>query len=50
LLDLCDSGLTVKEIAAEFKERRLEIPEVPAAESCLAGIEILRQQRLIALS
>jgi hypothetical protein len=50
LLDLCDGGLTVKEIAAEFKERRLEIPGVPAAESCLAGIEILRRQRLIALT
>jgi hypothetical protein len=50
LLSLCEGGLTVKEIAAEFKERQLGIPGVPAAESCLAGIEILRQQRLIALS
>src|SRR5215471_2684231 len=50
LLDLCEGNLTLREITAEFEESRLGIPGVPAAQACLAGIEILRQQRLIALS
>jgi radical SAM superfamily enzyme YgiQ (UPF0313 family) len=50
LLGLCAGTLTVKQIAAEFQQRKIEIPGVPAAEACLAGIEILRQQKLIALS
>jgi radical SAM superfamily enzyme YgiQ (UPF0313 family) len=49
LLGLCEGTLTLKEIAAEFQQRKLEIPGVPADKACLAGIEILRQQRLIAL-
>ena len=50
LLDLCEGRLTVQEIAAEFLLRNIEIAGVPAGKLCLAGIEILRQQRLIALS
>jgi radical SAM superfamily enzyme YgiQ (UPF0313 family) len=49
LLDLCEDGLTVQEIAGEFLLRNIEVPGVPAEKACLAGIEILRQQRLIAL-
>jgi radical SAM superfamily enzyme YgiQ (UPF0313 family) len=50
LLDLCEGGLTVQEIAAEFIVRQIEISGVPADKLCLAGIQILRQQRLIALA
>ena len=50
LLGLCEGSLTVKEIAAEFLQRKIEVPGVPADKACLAGIEILRQQRLIALA
>jgi radical SAM superfamily enzyme YgiQ (UPF0313 family) len=49
LLDLCEDGYTVQEITGEFLLRNVEIPGVPANKACLAGIEILRQQRLIAL-
>jgi radical SAM superfamily enzyme YgiQ (UPF0313 family) len=50
LLSLCAGSLTVEEIAAEFEQRKIEIPGIPAGRACLAGIEILRQQRLIALA
>lgn len=50
LLDLCVGGWTVQEITGEFLLRNIEIPGVPAEKACLAGIEILRQQRLIALA
>ena len=50
LLDLCEDGLTVQEITGEFLLRNIEVPGVPADKACLAGIEILRQQRLIALA
>ena len=50
LLDLCADGLTVQEIAGEFVLRNIEIPGIPTYKACLAGIEILRQQRLIALA
>jgi radical SAM superfamily enzyme YgiQ (UPF0313 family) len=50
LLGLCEGSLTVKEIAAEFLQRKIEVPGVPADKACLAGIEMLRQQRLIALA
>ncbi len=50
LLGLCAGSLTVQEIAAEFVQRKIEIPGIPAGQACLAGIEILRQQRLIALA
>jgi hypothetical protein len=49
LLGLCEARLTVKEIAAEFLQRKIEVPGIPADKACLAGIEILRQQRLIGL-
>ncbi len=49
LLDLCADGFTVQEITGEFLLRNIEIPGVPVSKACLAGIEILRQQRLIAL-
>lgn len=50
LLALCEGSLTVEEIAAEFRQRKIEVSGVPADKLCLAGIEILRQQRLIALA
>jgi hypothetical protein len=50
LLDLCDGGLTVQEITGEFLLRNIEIPGVPVDKVCLAGLEILRQQRLLALA
>lgn len=50
LLDLCEGSLTVKEIAAEFQQRKIGIPGVPTDMVCTAGIEILRQQGLIALA
>jgi hypothetical protein len=50
LLDLCEDGLTVQEIAGEFQLRNIEVPGVSPEKACLAGIEILRQQRLIALA
>jgi radical SAM superfamily enzyme YgiQ (UPF0313 family) len=50
LLDLCEDGFTVQEITGEFLLRNIEVPGVPLGKACLAGIEILRQQRLIALA
>jgi hypothetical protein len=50
LLDLCNDGLTVQEITGEFLLRNIEIPGVPVDKVCLAGLEILRQQRLLALA
>jgi radical SAM superfamily enzyme YgiQ (UPF0313 family) len=50
LLDLCEDGFTVQEITGEFLLRNIEIPGIPANKACLAGIEILRQQRLIAIA
>jgi radical SAM superfamily enzyme YgiQ (UPF0313 family) len=50
LLDLCADGFTVQEITGEFLLRNIEVPGVPVSKACLAGIEILRQQRLIALA
>jgi radical SAM superfamily enzyme YgiQ (UPF0313 family) len=50
LLDLCEGNLTVEEITAEFRQRKIEVAGVPADKLCLAGIEILRQQRLIAIA
>jgi len=50
LLGLCEGGLTFKEITAEFQKRKIELPGIPPDRACLVGIEILRQQRLIALA
>jgi radical SAM superfamily enzyme YgiQ (UPF0313 family) len=50
LLDLCASGMTVKEMRGEFLLRGIELSGISADKLCLAGIEILRQQRLIALA
>jgi hypothetical protein len=50
LLDLCDGNLTVDDITAEFRKRKIELSGVPSDKLCLAGIEILRQQRLIGLA
>jgi len=50
LLDLCVDGLTVQEMAGEFLTRGIEISGVTPRKLCLAGIEILRQQRLIGLA
>ncbi|HYX68999.1 MAG TPA: radical SAM protein, partial [Terriglobales bacterium] len=50
LLDLCEGDLTVEEIAAKVRQDNIDIPGIPADKLCLAGIEILRQQRLVALA
>ena len=50
LLNLCEDGYTVQEITGEFLLRNIEIPGVSVDKVCLAGIEILRQQRLLALA
>ena len=50
LLDMCEEGLTVQEIAGEFMLRNIEVTGIPPDKACLVGIEILRQQRLIALA
>jgi hypothetical protein len=47
LLDLCAEGLTVQEMRGEFILRGIEIAGVSGDKICLAGLEILRQQRLI---
>ncbi|HEV2992398.1 MAG TPA: radical SAM protein [Candidatus Angelobacter sp.] len=49
LLDLCNGTLTVNEIAAEFQQRKIEVSGIPAEEVCLAGLQILCQQQLIAV-
>jgi radical SAM superfamily enzyme YgiQ (UPF0313 family) len=48
LIELCSSNLTVKEITAEFLLRQIQVSGIPPEKVCLAGLEILRQQRLIA--
>jgi radical SAM superfamily enzyme YgiQ (UPF0313 family) len=50
LLNLCADGLTVREMTGEFILRGIEVAGVSPERLCLAGIEILRQQRLIALA
>jgi hypothetical protein len=50
LLDLCAGSLTVEEITAELRQRNVDIPGIPVDKVCLAGLEILRQQRLLALA
>ncbi len=50
LLALCDGHLTVNDITEEFLQRKIEIQGIPPRKVCLAGIEILRQQRLIGLA
>jgi radical SAM superfamily enzyme YgiQ (UPF0313 family) len=48
LLDLCAEGLTVQEMRGEFILRGIELAGISADKLCLAGLEILRQQGLIA--
>jgi radical SAM superfamily enzyme YgiQ (UPF0313 family) len=50
LLDLCAEGLTVQEMRGEFILRGIEVAGIPGDKLCLAGLEILRQQHLIALA
>ncbi|HTD22949.1 MAG TPA: radical SAM protein [Terriglobales bacterium] len=50
LLGLCEGSLTVEEIAARFRQHKIEVSGIPADKLCLAGLEILRQQRLIGLA
>jgi len=50
LLDLCAGSLTVEEITAQLRQRNVDIPGIPVDKVCLAGLEILRQQRLLALA
>jgi radical SAM superfamily enzyme YgiQ (UPF0313 family) len=49
LLALCEDGLTVREMAGEFILRGIEVAGVSPDKLCLAGIEILRQQKLVGL-
>jgi len=50
LLSLCESGLTVEEIAEQFRQIDIEVAGVPPDKLCLAGLEILRHQHLIGLA
>jgi len=50
LLDLCAGSLTVEEITTELRQRNVDIQGIPVDKVCLAGLEILRQQRLLALA
>lgn len=50
LLGLCGESLTVEEISERFRRTQTEVSGVPPDKLCLAGLEILRQQRLIALA
>ncbi|HKR93736.1 MAG TPA: hypothetical protein VJW55_00140, partial [Candidatus Angelobacter sp.] len=50
LIDLCVEGLTVQEMRGEFILRGIEVAGISPDKLCLAGLEILRQQRLIALA
>ena len=47
LLAFCENGMTVDEITAELRQRNIEVAGLPPEKLCLAGLEILRQQRLI---
>jgi radical SAM superfamily enzyme YgiQ (UPF0313 family) len=49
LLDLCGGSLTVQEIAEAYRQKNpADVAGVPPDTFCFAGLEILRQQRLIA--
>jgi radical SAM superfamily enzyme YgiQ (UPF0313 family) len=50
LLGLCEEGLKIREMQAEFLLRNIEVSGISPEKLCLAGIEILRQQRLVALA
>ncbi len=50
LLCLCEGSLTVEEITSEFRQNKIAVSGVPPDKLCLAGLEILRQQRLIGLA
>jgi len=50
LLRMCGGQNTVREITEEFFLRGIEIPGVPPDMACLAGIDLLRQQRLLTLA
>ena len=49
LLGLCEGRRTVREIFEEFLLRNIDVPGVPPDMVCLAGIEMLRQQRLLTI-
>lgn len=49
LLRLCQGRNTIREITEEFLVRGFEIPGVPPDMACLAGIDMLRRQKLIAI-
>lgn len=50
LLRMCGGQNTVREITEEFFLRGIEVPGVPPDMACLAGIELLRQQRLVTVT
>ena len=49
LLRFCEDGLTVDEITAELRQTTSGVAGLSPEKLCLAGLEILRQQRLIGL-
>ena len=49
LLQLCDGKLSVREIADRFSPQGELIDDVPADAACIIGLEMLRQQGLIAI-
>ena len=49
LLKLCDGERTVSEIASRFVSPGRAISSIPADKVCVFGLEVLRQQGLIAL-
>jgi radical SAM superfamily enzyme YgiQ (UPF0313 family) len=50
LLDLCEESLTVREMTAELRRRKIEVAGLPAEKLSLAGLAILSQQRLIGVA
>ena len=50
LLQLCDGKLSVREIADRFSPQGEPIDDVPPDKACIIGLEMLRQQGLIAIS
>src|SRR5215471_230742 len=50
LLALCQHNWTVEEMTAEFLQRKIEVSGIAPNLVCLAGIEMLRQQRFISLA
>jgi radical SAM superfamily enzyme YgiQ (UPF0313 family) len=50
LLRLCEGGNTIKQIAAEFSLKGIQVQGVPVDQACMAGIELLRRQQILTLA